>query len=100
VSQRLREIGIRMALGARGSDVRAMVLAQTSRIAVIASLFGVVLAIGLARVSQGMLFGVTGLDARVQGGAALLMLVVALCAGVLPARRAATVDPVYALRAD
>jgi len=100
VSQRSREIGIRMALGARGSDVRTMVLTQTSRIAVIASLVGVVLAIGLARVSQGLLFGVSELDARVQGGAALLMLAVALCAGALPARRAAAVDPVHALRAE
>jgi ABC-type antimicrobial peptide transport system permease subunit len=67
---------------------------------VIASLVGVVLAIGLARVSQGLLFGVSELDARVQGGAALLMLAVALCAGALPARRAAAVDPVHALRAE
>jgi predicted permease len=100
VSQRLREIGIRMALGARGSDVRTMVLAQTSRIVVIASVIGVALAIGLARVSQSMLFGVTGLDVRVQGGAALLMLAVAFAASLLPARRAAAVDPVHALRAE
>ena len=100
VSQRLREIGIRMALGARGSDLRRMVLIQTTRIAAIASVIGVVLAVGLARVSQAMLFGVSGLDARIQGGAALLMLAVAFCAGVLPARRAAAVDPVAALRAE
>jgi predicted permease len=100
VSQRLREIGIRMALGARGADVRAMVLKQTSSIALTACAAGVALAIGLARLSQSMLFGVTGLDPRVQGGAALLMLGVALVAGLLPARRAAAVDPVEALRAD
>ena len=100
ISQRIREIGIRMALGARGSDVRRMVLAQTSRIAVTASLMGVALAIGLARVAEAMLYGVTPLDPRVQGGAALLMLTIALGAGLLPARRAAAVNPVEALRAD
>ena len=100
VSQRVREIGIRMALGARGSDVRAMVLGQTSRIAVTASLIGVGLAMGMARLTQSMLYGVTPMDPRVQGGAALLMLAVALCAGLLPARRAAAVDPVEALRAE
>ena len=100
VSQRLREIGIRMALGARGSEVRTMVLAQTSRIAVVASVVGVVLAIGVARVGQAMLYGVTPLDPRVQGGAAMLMLTVAFVASLLPARRAAAVDPVQALRAE
>jgi predicted permease len=100
VSQRLREIGIRMALGARSADVRMMVLAQSSRIAVVATIVGMALAIGLGRLGQSMLFGVTALDARAQGGAALLMLTVALLAGVLPARRAAAVDPVDALRAE
>jgi ABC-type antimicrobial peptide transport system permease subunit len=89
-----------MALGARGADVRRMVLAQTSRIAVTACVIGVAIAIGLARVAEAMLYGVTPLDPRVQGGAALLMLAVAFCAGVLPARRAAAVNPVEALRAD
>jgi predicted permease len=100
ISQRVHEIGIRMALGARGSDVRGMVLAQTSRIAVTASVIGVAMAMGLARITESMLYGVTPLDPRVQGGAALLMLAVALAAAVLPARRAASVDPVGALRAE
>ena len=100
VSQRLREIGIRMALGARGSDVGAMVLAQTLRIAVTASALGVALAMGMARLAESMLYGVTAMDPRVQGGAALLMLATALTAAVLPARRAAAVDPVHALRAE
>jgi putative ABC transport system permease protein len=100
VSQRVREIGIRMALGARGADVRLMVLSQTSRIAVTASVIGVALAIGLARLTQSMLYGVTPLDPRVQGGAALLMLAVAFAAAMVPARRAAAVDPVDALRAE
>jgi ABC-type antimicrobial peptide transport system permease subunit len=77
-----------------------MVLPQTSRIAVTASVIGVAMAMGLARITESMLYGVTPLDPRVQGGAALLMLAVALAAAVLPARRAASVDPVGALRAE
>jgi ABC-type antimicrobial peptide transport system permease subunit len=100
VSQRLREIGIRMALGARGTDVRLMVLGQSSRIAVVAAVVGVAIAIGLGRLGESMLFGVTALDARAQGGAAVLMLAIALVAGLVPARRAAAVDPVDALRAE
>ena len=100
VSQRVREIGIRMALGARGGDVRLMVLAQSSRITIVATVVGVALAVGLGRLGEAMLFGVTALDARAQAGAAGLMLAVALLAGVLPARRAAAVDPVEALRAE
>ena len=100
VSQRLREIGIRMALGARGADVRLMVLTQSSRIAIVATVVGVALAIGLGRLGESMLFGVTALDARAQGGAAALMLTVAVAAALLPARRAAAVDPVDALRAE
>jgi predicted permease len=100
VSQRIREIGIRMALGARGSDVRMMVMAQSSRITLAAAVVGVALAVGLGRLGEGMLFGVTALDARAQGGAALLMLTVAIVAALLPARRAASVDPVDALRAE
>ena len=100
ISQRIREIGIRMALGAHGADIRRMVLAQTSRIAVTASVVGVALAMGLAQVAQAMLYGVTPMDPRAQGGAAALMLAVAFVAAVLPARRAAAVDPVHALRAE
>jgi predicted permease len=100
VSQRTREIGIRMALGARGRDVRLMVLTQSSRIAIAATVVGVAIAVGLGRLGEAMLFGVTALDIRAQGGAAALMLVVALIAALLPARRAAAVDPVDALRAE
>ena len=100
VSQRRREIGIRMALGARGTDVRLMVLAQSSRIAIVATVIGIAIAIGLGRLGESMLFGVTALDLRAQGGAAALMLAIALAAALLPARRAAGVDPVDALRAE
>ena len=100
VSQRVREIGIRMALGAREADVRGMVLAQTSKIAMIAALIGLGLSIGLGRLGQSFFFGVTSLDLRTQASAAALMLAVAAVAGFLPARRAAAVDPVEALRAE
>jgi predicted permease len=100
VAQRVREIGIRMALGARGSDVRLMVLTQSSRITMAATIVGIGLAVALGRLGEAMLFGVTALDARAQGGAAALMLTVALVAAVLPAHRAAAVDPVDALRAE
>jgi hypothetical protein len=100
VSQRLREIGIRMALGARAADVRRMVLIQSARIGVVATVIGVAIAVGLGRLGESMLFGVTSLDVRAQGGAAALMLGVAVAAALLPARRAAAVDPVDALRAE
>jgi len=100
VSQRVREIGIRMALGARALDVRWMVLAQTGRITVAGALIGAALAVGIAQLGRSLLFGVEGFDVRAQAGAALLMVVVALCAGLLPARRAAAVNPTEALRAD
>jgi predicted permease len=100
VSQRVREIGIRMALGARALDVRWMVLAQTGRITVAGALIGAALAAGIAQLGRSLLFGVEGFDLRAQAGAAGLMVVVALCAGLLPARRAAAVNPTEALRAD
>ncbi|HEV8395971.1 MAG TPA: ABC transporter permease [Vicinamibacterales bacterium] len=100
VSQRVREIGIRMALGARSANVQMMVLGQSSRIAIVATIVGVTLAVALGWIGQAMLFGVTAIDVRAQGGAAALMLAVALIAGALPARRAAAVNPVEALRAD
>ena len=99
VSQRVREIGIRMALGARGGDVRPMVLAQSSRITFVATVVGV--ARGWPRPPGGS-DAVRRHRARRSGAGWRrgLMLAVALLAGVLPARRAAAVDPVEALRAE
>jgi ABC-type antimicrobial peptide transport system permease subunit len=100
VAQRLREFGIRMALGARSADVRWLVLGHVARIAVTGGIIGAGLALGLGQLGRALLIGVDGYDATVIGGAALLVLVVALLAGVLPARRATSVNPVDALRAD
>jgi len=100
VAQRLREIGIRMALGAKPRDVRALVLSHVGRMTLVGGTVGAVLAFGLGRLGQGMLFGVEGTDAGIIGAAALVVVVVALAAGVLPARHAASVNPIDALRVD
>jgi putative ABC transport system permease protein len=100
VAQRLREFGIRIALGAQRSDVRWLVLAQVTRISVVGGVIGVGLSFGLGRLSQALLFGVAGYDTAVIVGAALLVLIVALAAGALPARRATAVNPIEALRIE
>ena len=100
VSQRLREFGIRIALGAKGADVRRLVLGHVTRIALIGSAVGAALAFGMGRLAGAMLIGVDGYDATVIAGAAMLAVIVALLAGALPARRASTVNPIEALRAD
>jgi len=100
VSQRLREFGIRIALGAKGADVRRLVLGHVTRIALIGSAVGAALAVGMGRLGRAMLIGVDGYDATVIAGAAMLAVIVALLAGALPARRASAVNPIEALRAD
>jgi len=100
VAQRVREFGIRIALGARAKDVRLLVLGHVTRIAVIGGVIGAGLAVGLGQLSRAMLIGVEGYDVAVIGGAALLVLCVAFMAGALPARRASAVNPIEALRAD
>jgi predicted permease len=100
VSQRVREIGIRVALGAHSAAVQRLILGQTLRIAGVASVVGLAVAVGLGQLGRSMLFGVDAFDPRAQVGAAALMLVLAVVAGSVPARRAAAVDPVEALRAE
>jgi predicted permease len=100
VTQRTREIGVRIALGARPATVRAMVIRQAARptgIGVAAGLAGAAL---LTRFMAGLLYGVRPLDLITYGGVTLAIAGVALLASYLPARRAARVDPVIALRAD
>ena len=100
VRQRTREIGIRVALGANPDSVRTMVLFQGMRVALIGVAIGAILALALARLMRNLLFGVAPHDSVVFVSVPILLSVVALVAIWLPARRAALVDPVIALRHD
>ena len=98
VSQRTREIGIRMALGASETDVRGMVVRQGLALAAGGVVLGLLAALGLARLVSSLLFGITGADPVTFGAVAMLLLAVALLATYIPARKASRVDPVDALR--
>jgi putative ABC transport system permease protein len=97
VAQRTREIGIRMALGAQVEQVRRMVVAQGAIIAGAGVALGLVGAFLMVRVLETLLFGVSAIDPLTFVATAALMVVVALLASYLPARRASVVDPVEAL---
>ncbi|HEY6158854.1 MAG TPA: ABC transporter permease [Gemmatimonadales bacterium] len=98
VAQRTREIGVRMALGADTGRVRAMVLRQMSGMMLAGGGIGLLGALGLGRAAQSLLFGLQGHDPVVFALAVVLLTLVALGAGYVPARRASLVDPVQALR--
>ena len=98
VSQRTREIGVRMAMGAETGDVSRMVLKQASMLAGLGVLIGLFGAFGLTRLMSALLFGVSPMDPATFVSVALALSAVALLASYLPARRAARVDPVVALR--
>ena len=100
VTQRRREIGVRMALGAERRDVLRLVLARALRIVVAGLIVGLAGAVGVTRVLQRFLFGVTPTDPIVFTIVTLLLLAVGLMAAWLPARRAARIDPCVALRAE
>ncbi len=97
VSQRTREIGVRMALGARNADVSRMVLQQGGIVAAIGIATGLAAAIGLTRLMSALLYGVTAADPMTFLLAAVGVGVISLLASYVPARRAANVDPVEAL---
>ena len=98
VIQRTREFGVRMALGARATDVQAMVLKQGARLTLAGIVIGVTGALVLSRLMRTLLFGVTPNDPTTYAAIAIVLGLVALLAGYLPARRATRVDPVIALR--
>jgi len=98
VSQRKREIGIRLALGAQGGDVLQMVLRQGAKLALVGVAIGTAAALELTRLMTNLLFGVTANDPLTFVVVAALLIVVALLACYIPGRRATLVDPMVALR--
>src|SRR5262249_35121604 len=100
VTQRRREIGVRMALGAERRDVLRLVLMRALRVVAAGLIVGLAGAAGVTRVLQTFLFGVTPTDPVVFTTITLLLLAVGLTAAWLPARRAARIDPWSALRAE
>jgi ABC-type antimicrobial peptide transport system permease subunit len=100
VGQRRREIGVRLALGAQPQTVVRMILREGAAMAMVGVALGVAGALGLTRVIESLLYGVSTTDVWTFAGAAALVTVVALGATYVPARRAARVDPRTALAGD
>jgi predicted permease len=98
VSQRTREVGIRMALGANRADVMKMITVQGMRLAALGVGLGLLLSLGLARALSSLLIGVSGYDVTTFVVVSSLLVLVALVACYLPARRATKIDPLVALR--
>jgi predicted permease len=98
VSQRTREIGLRMALGAAPARVRAMVLRQVGVMTAVGGTIGLAAAVALGRLAESLLFKLNGYDPAVLSASACALVAVALLAGLLPAHRAAQIDPMRALR--
>lgn len=100
VGQRTREFGVRMALGAQKRHVRGAVLRQGSAASLVGILLGLAGALTLTRWLEALLFGVSRTDVSVYAGAALALFLTVLAAALVPARRAAAIDPVTAIRTE
>ncbi len=98
--KRVREIGIRLALGARPAQIRALVLSHGMQLLLIGSAIGLLSAFALSRALQSVLFDVKGIDPRIYLGVGLLLFGATLLASWIPARRASRVDPIIALRQE
>jgi putative ABC transport system permease protein len=98
VAERTRELGLRLALGARPNDVLALVVGQGSRLIALGLLVGVVLAFGLARLLSSFLYGVGASDPVTYVALVFVLAAVALLACYLPARHASRIDPLISLR--
>ncbi len=100
VSQRVREIGVRIALGATRADVTRLTLGQAARLTTAGVAIGLALAVALGRGMEAGLLGLVSNDIRQTLALAFALAATALAASYLPARRAASVDPIVALRSE
>lgn len=100
VTQRTQEIGIRMALGAQQGQVLRMIIRKGMTITIIGVVLGLTISFALTRLMTGLLFGVTPIDAPTFVAVSVFVMLVALFACYVPARRAATINPVTALRVE
>ncbi|RPI61277.1 MAG: FtsX-like permease family protein [Lysobacterales bacterium] len=98
IGGRTRELGLRLALGSTPGGLRAMVLKQVGWIAAVGAAVGLIVALGVGRLASALLFGLSGYDPLVFGGAVAVIVLVVLCASYLPARKASRVAPMEALR--
>src|SRR5256714_23632 len=98
--KRVREIGIRLALGARPNQIRMLVLSHGMQLLLNGSTIGLIAAIALSRALQSVLFEVEGIDPRVYLGVGLLLFIATFLASWIPARRASRIDPIVALRTE
>jgi ABC-type antimicrobial peptide transport system permease subunit len=98
VSQRTREIGIRVALGAQRQTVVNLIIRQGKSLALLGAVIGLIAALALTRLMKGLLYGVAATDPLTFASITILLLLISLVACWIPARRAAKVDPLVALR--